>query len=95
MVRQSGPPLLDTAIRNVEHPMRSIVLLRPGMYIGSTEQVKRPEWVYNERKMKMQLKTLRVSPALLTLFDEILVRVSTVCMQTFGENANLSLRNGC
>eukprot|EP01038_Epipyxis_sp_PR26KG_P004447 gene4447-6290_t len=53
------------------------ILLRPGMYIGSTSLVELDTWVYDDsvtkRFMKQQVK---ISPALLKIFDEILVNAA-------------------
>lgn len=71
----AGLPLWPL-IRHAIPPIHvSAVLLRPGMYIGAIDRVEGLEWVYNPRRNVMQRKAVKVSPALLTLFDEILVCV--------------------
>ena len=63
-----------TKLTNHEH-----ILLRPNMYIGSTDDVSVAEnsgWVYDidENRMKTQTdKSAKFSPALLKIVDEILV----------------------
>jgi DNA topoisomerase-2 len=52
------------------------VLLRPGMYIGQTDIVPLDTWVYNALSNRMERKELRISPALLKLFDEIMVNAA-------------------
>lgn len=48
------------------------ILLRPDSYVGSTDKTNEPYWVLTEEG-KFQLKQLSYSPALLKIFDEILV----------------------
>jgi DNA topoisomerase-2 len=49
------------------------VLLRPGMYIGSTERQEVDCWVYDAAQRRMARRSLPLCPGLLKLFDEILV----------------------
>lgn len=52
------------------------VLLRPGMYVGQVEASPSDVWTFNDNSGKME-KTNRVfSPALIKLFDEILVNAA-------------------
>lgn len=55
----------------VEH-----VLLRPGMYVGQIEIDQTETWVYNKEKGCMNKETLKYSPALLKIFDEIIVNAA-------------------
>lgn len=55
----------------VEH-----VLLRPGMYIGQTEISTVDTWVYDTSTQRMQKKSVSYSPALLKLFDEVIVNAA-------------------
>jgi DNA topoisomerase-2 len=52
------------------------VLLRPGMYIGQVAPSATEGWVYDASTAKMTKKSLNYSPALLKLFDEILVNAA-------------------
>ena len=47
------------------------VLLRPDSYVGSTVTVQEPRWVFKQGEIK--LEDIEVIPALLTIFDEVLV----------------------
>ena len=49
------------------------ILLRPGMYIGQTELATLDTYVYDKKGSKMEKEKLSVSPALLKIFDEIIV----------------------
>jgi DNA topoisomerase-2 len=49
------------------------VLLRPGMYIGSTEETSADAWVYDIASGRMVRQTISFVPGLLKVFDEILV----------------------
>ena len=49
------------------------ILLRPGMYIGQTELASMDSYVYNSKLRRMEKKKLSVSPALMKIFDEIMV----------------------
>ena len=55
----------------VEH-----VLLRPDMYVGSTKPETASRWIYNPKSGRMQRKELTVVPALVKIFDEILVNAA-------------------
>ena len=55
----------------VEH-----VLLRPGMYIGATEFTSLDTWVFNQQRQTMERKAAIYNPALLKIFDEILVNAA-------------------
>lgn len=58
-----------TKLTNHEH-----ILLRPGMYIGSTDDVTVSDyWTYDIEAKRMKKQELKFSPALLKVFDEILV----------------------
>lgn len=49
------------------------VLARPGMYIGSIEEDIYNTWVYDHENKKMIKKTIKYTPGLYKIFDEILV----------------------
>ena len=57
-------------------PCTRTVLLRPGMYIGSIECVESTEWVLAPDRCSVQRSEVRWSPALQTLFDEIVVNAA-------------------
>ena len=50
-------------------------LTRPDMYIGTTEQTKDNMWVYDPPN-GMAYRTVRLSPGLYKIFDEILVNAA-------------------
>ena len=52
------------------------VLLRPGMYIGQIDPVVTDTWIYNKSTSSMKKTSLNYSPALLKIFDEILVNAA-------------------
>jgi DNA topoisomerase-2 len=54
-------------LTDIEH-----VLLRPGMYIGSTQPHTAETWIYNEKTKKMEKKEVTWNPGLQKLFDEII-----------------------
>lgn len=54
-------------LSDIEH-----VLLRPGMYIGSTQPHTAETWVYNEDAKKMEKREITWNPGLQKLFDEII-----------------------
>lgn len=64
---------------------REHVLLRPGMYVGQVDWIRYNQWIYNETLNKMQKKEISYSPALLKIFDEILVNAA----DNFHRNTNL------
>jgi DNA gyrase/topoisomerase IV subunit B len=55
---------------------RSHVLLRNGMYIGSTDLIEENTWIYDDNQNKIQKKNIKFSPGLLKLFDEIIINGS-------------------
>ncbi len=52
------------------------VLLRPGMYIGQVEPSTSEMWVYDAENTAMTKEQVSYSPALLKIFDEILVNAA-------------------
>lgn len=54
-------------LTDIEH-----VLLRPGMYIGSTQPHTDITWVYNDDTKKMEKREVTWNPGLQKLFDEII-----------------------
>lgn len=63
------------------------ILLRPGMYVGSTRYEERKTFVYDNDDNTMQLKTITYVPAMLKIFDEVL---SNSCDE-FRRDTNLGL----
>lgn len=59
-----------------EHDMLddiSHALLRPDMYIGTTEASLQPMWIYDEESDKFTKSDIQFSPGLYKIFDEIIV----------------------
>ena len=54
-------------LTDIEH-----VLLRPGMYIGSTQPHTADCWVYNDTTHKMEKRSVTWNPGLQKLFDEVI-----------------------
>jgi len=54
-------------LTDIEH-----VLLRPGMYIGSTQPHTAVTWAYDEAETKMIKRELTWNPGLQKLFDEVI-----------------------
>ena len=52
---------------------REHVLLRPGMYVGSTEVDACSAWVVDPEAQRMRHRALNYVPALLKIFDEVLM----------------------
>lgn len=52
------------------------ILLRPDTYVGSVEPVTEPAWVLDDDEGRMQKRDVTYSPALMKLFDEILVNAA-------------------
>ena len=52
------------------------ILLRPGMYIGQIELSQADTWLLDSNDRKMKKDNLIYSPALLKLFDEIIVNAA-------------------
>lgn len=50
--------------------------LRPGMYVGPTELTSSEVWLHNKESKKMEKQTIDMSPALLKVFDEIIVNAA-------------------
>eukprot|EP00041_Stephanoeca_diplocostata_P032707 m.1055772 g.1055772 ORF g.1055772 m.1055772 type:complete len:1315 (+) comp24195_c2_seq5:303-4247(+) len=70
----NAAPTIENTYRRmdpVEH-----VLARPGMYIGSTEEQISSQWVVCPETRRMVRRTVNWSPALQTLFDEIIVNAA-------------------
>jgi DNA topoisomerase-2 len=56
-----------------KHTHREHILELPDTYIGSTETVNEPRWVFDTENKKMEHKTITFNPGLYKIFDEILV----------------------
>ena len=54
-------------LSEVEH-----VLLRPGMWVGSTKEEERSFYIYNPDTSKMEQKDLVYVPAMLKVVDEVI-----------------------
>jgi DNA topoisomerase-2 len=52
------------------------VLLRPGMYVGQMESSLTDTWIYDAAAQSMCKRSVNYSPALLKIFDEILVNAA-------------------
>ena len=68
-----GPKSGDEYERKTPHEH---VLLRPGLYIGQVAPSSSDVWVYDNDTNAMVKRNLNYSPALLKLFDEILVNAA-------------------
>jgi DNA topoisomerase-2 len=55
---------------------RSHILLRNGMYIGSTDITTEEAWIYDDKENKIIKKNIKFTPGLLKLFDEIIINSS-------------------
>jgi DNA topoisomerase-2 len=70
----------DGRLRYSRKSPREHVLLRPGMYVGQVEPSVRDTWVYavgaSSLPPSVDRQTLCYSPALLKIFDEILVNAA-------------------
>lgn len=72
-VDKASKSLEQTYMRKspIEH-----ILLRPGMYVGQVEAEVMDTWVFNPNLKAMQKESITYSPALLKIFDEILVNAA-------------------
>ncbi|KAJ2475474.1 DNA topoisomerase 2, partial [Coemansia sp. RSA 2052] len=52
------------------------ILLRPDTYIGSVEPIDEEMWVYDPTTMRMAQRTIRYTPGLYKIVDEILVNAA-------------------
>jgi len=52
------------------------ILLRPDTYIGSTEQVTQPMFVFNEETQRIHSRDVTYTPGLYKIFDEIIVNAA-------------------
>ena len=68
-VSRSGD--ISQQYRKLDH--REHVLMRPGMYVGSTEAERCEAWVYDAAGQRMVRRPLEYVPALLKVFDEVLM----------------------
>lgn len=69
-------------LSEVEH-----ILLRPGMWVGSTKAEEKDVFVYNSETAKMQNKTVEYIPAMLKVVDEV---ISNSCDE-FRRSDNMGL----
>ena len=59
-------------LTHIEH-----VLKRPDSYVGPVDISSESYWILNKARNKFEKKSINYSPALLKIFDEILVNEST------------------
>ena len=52
------------------------ILLRPDTYIGSTETIKQPMWVWDSQQNQMVHREISYVPGFYKIFDEILVNAA-------------------
>jgi DNA topoisomerase-2 len=52
------------------------ILMRPGMYVGQIDLARATHWVYDSKQEKMVKMDVTYSPALLKIFDEIIVNAA-------------------
>ncbi len=52
------------------------ILLRPDTYIGSTEHIKQPMWVWDSADQCMVYREINYVPGFYKIFDEILVNAA-------------------
>lgn len=73
--RTASRPLANWTLYERKTPVEH-VLLRPGMYVGSTDWTKSEQWIYDSNHQTMQKSSAYMAPALLKIFDEILVNAA-------------------
>ena len=84
-------------LTHIEH-----ILKRPDSYVGPVEMGTEPYWILNDDKFEK--KNLKYSPALLKIFDEILVNaidrnsmypknVTTIAVSIDKENGSVTIEN--
>ncbi|KAI0243501.1 DNA topoisomerase 2 [Massospora cicadina] len=56
--------------------LREHILLRPNMYIGSTEMSSQRQWIYDDTTDSLIEKDIQFVPGFLKIFDEILVNAA-------------------
>ena len=68
-------PLLDVAMNETVEKLSHVehVLKRPDSYVGSTSLVAEEYWLLNADASRFEKRIVRYSPALLKIFDEVLV----------------------
>lgn len=79
-----------TRLSNNEH-----ILLRPGMYVGSTDAVTSFDWTYDAQGNAMGMQELIYSPALIKIVDEILVNACDQRVRGAGTDALQISWSGC
>ena len=62
---------MKETVRKLDHIEH--ILLRPDTYVGSTSKVTEEAWVVNAEGTSLDRQVLTYSPALLKIFDELLV----------------------
>ncbi len=60
-----------TKLSHVEH-----ILARPGMYVGSNKLASSDIWLHDKKLNMMSKQTMNITPALLKIFDEIIVNAA-------------------
>ena len=65
---------IDKYYQKMSH--REQILMRPSMYIGSTEEARCQMWGFNSDSKSMEFKEYAFVPGLLKIFDEIIVNAA-------------------
>jgi DNA topoisomerase-2 len=60
-----------TKLSHVDH-----ILQRPGMYVGSNKLASSEIWLHDKKLNVMSKQTMNITPALLKIFDEIIVNAA-------------------
>ena len=72
----------------VEH-----ILARPGMYVGSTKEEQKSQFVYDYNDAVMKMKDVTIIPAIIKLIDEMLPYLQKYCRRHVFRNRSKAHNN--
>ena len=76
-----------------KHTHREHILELPDTYVGSTETVDEPRWVWDPVNKKMSHKVLKFNPGLYKIFDEVLVNARDALVRSQTEAGRTPIKH--
>ena len=76
-----------------KHTHREHILELPDTYIGSTETVEEPRWIWDAATNKMTHRTVHINPGFYKIFDEVLVNARDALVRSQNESGRTPIKH--
>lgn len=76
-----------------KHTHREHILELPDTYIGSTETVEEPRWIWDAEAKKMTHRTVHFNPGFYKIFDEVLVNARDALVRSQNEPGRTPIKH--